>query len=114
MRNKAPLPYDFLGGQPVKNHSGAVRVYRVHPGSTSRAPLLLRRGGWLAAAALLIGIGLASVMYWQQRTSPIQSTAVLPIPSIGGLVSQQPSNAVLPFANIGSDAALEDLVDGIT
>jgi class 3 adenylate cyclase len=49
VRNKLPLRYDCLGEQHVKNISEAVRVYRVHPSSTSRAPSLLRRGSWLVS-----------------------------------------------------------------
>jgi TolB-like protein/Tfp pilus assembly protein PilF len=104
MQGKLGLPLDFVGEAHVKNIERPVRSYAVRFGDSVLAP----PGGFskwalaLAAAVLVAVIaGAAGYYFWPKPPTPNVATV-------------KPSIAVLPFANLGSDAASGRLAEGLT
>jgi TolB-like protein/class 3 adenylate cyclase/Flp pilus assembly protein TadD len=105
LQGKLGLPLEFAGERQLKNINRPVRIYRVRlDGAPTASPSPpVRRRGWSvhAAAAILLALVLAAGVFWWLRPEEPASTG-------------RPSIAVLPFDNLGGDAATGRLADGIT
>ena len=115
-----PLEYSFLGEQSVKNIARPVRTYQVVFGfdgatqigtTTPRIVGSTRRFSILAAIAVLFVAG-AGVGIWRSMETPRKDPA--PNEGVPHYVSEKPSIAVLPFANMSADPEQEYFSDGIT
>ncbi len=108
---------EFLGEQQVKNLEKPVRVYQVGPGPRRAAidVRVVRRRQWLmwAAAAAAVILVAGGVALWSQIGSAppadVASKTSMAFPR-----PDKPSIAVLPFANMSSDAEQEHFADGMT
>ncbi|TBZ08529.1 tetratricopeptide repeat protein [Rhizobium leguminosarum bv. viciae] len=100
--HKAEVGFSSLGEQQLKNIADPVRVYRVlldpsEAGKVVASRRPRRRAIILATPAALLIAAAAIVFVWQWPSVP-----------------QRPSVAVLPFANLSSDAGQDYFTDGIT
>ncbi|MBY5773213.1 adenylate/guanylate cyclase domain-containing protein [Rhizobium laguerreae] len=100
--HKAEVGFSSLGEQQLKNIADPVRVYRVlldpsEAGKVVASRRPRRRAIILATLAALLIAAAAIVFVWQWPSVP-----------------QRPSVAVLPFANLSSDAGQDYFTDGIT
>jgi adenylate cyclase len=112
VKNKLELGFESQGQHRVKNISEPVMVYRVLPDKAA-----VKRPRWrkavisIAAALLLIATGALALWHYQLRpaeqkeAAPSKTASTLPI---------KPSIAVLPFANLSSEAKDDYLADGIS
>ena len=103
LQGKLGLPLDFNGEQQVKNISRPVRTYvvRLAGSGPSRAQIYargLKRARLPIAAALIALVVVGGTWQWRRR-------AVLPA---------NPSIAVMPFEDIGGDAATDRLALGVS
>ncbi len=105
MQGTLGLPLDDMGEQHLKNIARPVRAYAVRLDGSER-PVRQRRTRWtwlapaaVAAAIVALGAG-GAAFYWWPSASPLQTV--------------KPSIAVIPFQNLGGDAATGRLADGLT
>jgi TolB-like protein/class 3 adenylate cyclase/Tfp pilus assembly protein PilF len=104
LQGKLDVALEFAGEQRVKNIDRPIRTYRARGG----APMPVRRPQesnfrrWLAAigAAIVLLVAGGAAGWWLWPAAPAFAT--------------KPSIAVLPFDNLGDDAATGRLADGIT
>jgi len=120
IETKLPLGYEYLGEKEVKNIAKPVGAYRVlmEPRVTVAGakdkkhsiPLWGRRGFLVGAAAVFIVIIGLAVWNFYLRTPKIELASkekmAFPLPD-------QPSIAVLPFANISGEKEVELIGDGL-
>src|SRR5215813_8919867 len=111
VKHKLALGFESLGEHQVKNIAEPLSVFRISlDGALTRMRAPGRRGRLLpwrqiaAALVLLIVVGAAVVWYLHPRapTRPVAENGIVP------------SLAVLPFANMSSDPALNYFADGVT
>jgi class 3 adenylate cyclase/TolB-like protein/tetratricopeptide (TPR) repeat protein len=105
VRDKLSFSFEDLGNVSAKNIARPIHVFRVrHDTETTRSklapPLAARRLVIAALAVLVVAAAGAGAWFWRERTSP---NAPPPL-----------SLVVLPFENIGGDAADNYLATGIT
>jgi TolB-like protein/class 3 adenylate cyclase len=103
LQGKLGLPLDFAGEQQVKNISRPVRAYRVRldgSGQPWRLRLRPHIGRIRLAAAALVALAVTgAAFWWVGPTGPPAAKA---------------SIAVLPFDDLGGDAATDRLATGVT
>ena len=117
VQGKLDQEIEFLGEQHVKNLEKPVRVYQVGPGTRRVAvdARVIRRRPWLAwaaAAGALILVAGGAALWSHIASAPpadVASKASMAFP-----LPDKPSIAVLPFANMSSDAEQEHFADGMT
>ncbi|HEY7764002.1 MAG TPA: adenylate/guanylate cyclase domain-containing protein, partial [Aestuariivirgaceae bacterium] len=119
VQSKLLVGYADLGERQVKNIVGPVRAYRVllDPVAAGKTMDAMEKshGSWhrpvLAAAVLLVLAGASAAAWLRPWESKIEAASpermTFPLPD-------KPSIAVLPFANMSSEAEQENFADGMT
>ncbi len=106
--NKLALGFEAAGPHQVKNIAKPVAVYHVRlsdVGARRSAPTQRSwRRRWVVGAATVVAL-VAAGAYWS--FSPQE-------PSQPAIIAAAPSMAVLPFANMSGDPALDYFADGVT
>ncbi|MFN0041581.1 MAG: adenylate/guanylate cyclase domain-containing protein [Alphaproteobacteria bacterium] len=115
IRDKLRHPLDDLGEVEVKNIPRPVRAFRVRIDGMATIPASARKVGWRlpAVAAGLAGVAIIGVLaLWQPWARPaLVFIAEKPLPTV---LSDRPTVAVLPFANLSGDPQQEYFSDGIS
>ncbi len=119
LKQTVEVGYEYLGERQVKNIEKPVRVYRVllEPGSAGKVigEKQPSRPRWQLAAVAPAGLAVVvmaiAAVWWWSRAPAFEPASIeamaFPLP-------EEPSIAVLPFADLTGDPERAVLVDGIT
>jgi TolB-like protein/class 3 adenylate cyclase/tetratricopeptide (TPR) repeat protein len=117
--NKLGLTYEPLGEQHVKNIARPIRAYRVLLDgevtecrtAVTASPNQRSNHWWLVGGVIALIIAVGGTLLWIEPSALKQETA----PTAKQLsMTDKPSIAVLPFANMSNDPEQEFFADGIT
>ena len=120
VKNKLSLDFKFLGKQAVKNISDPMRVYRVGPDSKTITEVYNDKGkrpgtkrkwvlGMVSFVIFILAAGTIFNFYLHSDFRDTASDGKMRLP-----LTDKPSIAVLPFANLSGDPDQEYFADGIS
>jgi adenylate cyclase len=119
VKSKLDPAFQSMGEQRVKNIMEPIAVYRVGPGPRAPVRGSPLRARWRAASAtvaVLLAMSAGGVWYalWQPGVQSTESSSrSASEDSSPKRLSEQPSIAVLPFDNFGSDPEMDYFGDGL-
>jgi adenylate cyclase len=120
LAGRLDLPLVDAGPQQLKNIARPVRIFRWRPGGHTVASSA-RRYGTRKRAAMQVGMAIvtmaaaASAWWMLDGRAPDSARTAAPAPAETRLRAQgRTAVAVLPFANLGGDAARDYFSDGLT
>ena len=120
VRNKVQAGFEDAGRQTLKNIPTPIQVYRVvsDPAFVPKPPQQATPTGllsrWRVLVASIAALAVVAVIWLVSQRGSVTPPDEATMESGSALQTEQPSIAVLPFANMSGDSEQDYFVDGIT